>query len=52
MNNIHWRGIYSFIHVAEQQSFTKAADILGITKSNLSQNIKNLENHFKVQLLY
>ncbi|APC91378.1 MULTISPECIES: LysR family transcriptional regulator [Francisella] len=52
MNNIYWRGIYSFIHVAEQQSFTKAADILGIAKSNLSQNIKNLENHLKVQLLY
>ncbi|AJI73394.1 transcriptional regulator [Francisella tularensis subsp. novicida GA99-3548] len=52
MNNIHWRGIYCFIHVAEQQSFTKAADILGMAKSNLSQNIKDLENHLKVQLLY
>ncbi|WP_407877985.1 LysR family transcriptional regulator [Francisella sciaenopsi] len=52
MNNIHWRGIHCFIHVAEQQSFTKAADILGMAKSNLSQNIKDLENHLKVQLLY
>ncbi|AEE26526.1 LysR family transcriptional regulator [Francisella hispaniensis] len=52
MNNIHWRGIHCFIHVAEQQSFTKAADMLGIAKSNLSQNIKDLENHLKVQLLY
>ncbi|MDE4957237.1 LysR family transcriptional regulator, partial [Francisella tularensis subsp. holarctica] len=34
------------------QSFTKAADILGMAKSNLSYNIKDLENHLKVQLLY
>lgn len=52
MNNINWRGIYSFIHVAEQQSFTKAADILGVAKSNLSQSIKDLESDLKVQLLY
>ncbi|QIW10427.1 LysR family transcriptional regulator [Francisella sp. LA112445] len=52
MNNIQWRGIQSFIYVAEQQSFTKAADILGIAKSNLSQSIKDLENQLKVQLLY
>lgn len=52
MNNIPWRGIYAFIHVAEQQSFTKAADILNVAKSNLSQNIKDLENQLKVQLLY
>ncbi|BCD90210.1 LysR family transcriptional regulator [Francisella halioticida] len=52
MNNIGWRGLHSFIHVAEQQSFTKAADILGIAKSNLSQSIKDLENQLKVQLLY
>ncbi|WP_150466484.1 LysR family transcriptional regulator [Francisella sp. SYW-9] len=52
MNNIQWRGIQSFIYVAEQQSFTKAADILGIAKSNLSQSIKDLESQLKVQLLY
>ncbi|AIT08933.1 LysR family transcriptional regulator [Candidatus Francisella endociliophora] len=52
MNNIHWRGIYTFIHVAEQQSFTQAADILGMAKSNLSQSIKDLETHLKVQLFY
>lgn len=52
MNNIYWRGIYSFIHVAEQQSFTKAADTLGMAKSNLSQSIKDLETHLKVQLFY
>lgn len=52
MNNLHWRGIYAFIHVAEQQSFTKAADILGAAKSNLSQSIKDLEAHLKVQLFY
>lgn len=52
MNNIHWRGIYSFIHVAEQQSFTKAADILSVAKSNLSQNIKDLETNLKIQLFY
>lgn len=52
MNNIQWRGIQSFIYVAEKESFTKAADILGIAKSNLSQSIKNLENQLKVQLLY
>lgn len=52
MNNTQWRSIQSFIYVAEQQSFTKAADILGVAKSNLSQSIKDLESQLSVQLLY
>jgi DNA-binding transcriptional LysR family regulator len=52
MNNIYWRGIFAFIHVAEEGSFTRAAEKLGASKSNLSQQVQELEAHLKVQLLH
>ncbi|MFC6276924.1 LysR family transcriptional regulator [Psittacicella hinzii] len=42
--------IYSFIHAAETGSFTRAADILGITPSGVSKNINVLEEHLGVRL--
>ena len=41
----------SFLAVAKHMSFTKAADALGITKSAISQNIKQLESLAKADLL-
>ncbi|MBK2125328.1 LysR family transcriptional regulator [Fangia hongkongensis] len=52
MNNIYWRGVYAFIHVAEERSFTRAAEKLGASKSNLSQQVHELETHLKAQLLH
>ncbi|MGY5451602.1 LysR family transcriptional regulator [Agarivorans sp. MS3-6] len=40
-----------FVNLAEQGSFTKAADATGIPKSTISRRITNLEKHLGVQLL-
>ena len=37
------RNLYTFIHVAELGSFTKAADQLGYSQSTISFQIKQLE---------
>jgi len=52
MNNLYWRGVRSFLLVAEAGSFTKAADNSGISKANLSQQVTELEKHLSVQLLF
>lgn len=52
MNNISWRGVQAFIHVAEHGSFTAAADASGFSKANLSQHVTELEAALGVQLLY
>jgi DNA-binding transcriptional LysR family regulator len=52
MNNISWRATRSFILVAEQGSFTKAADVSGFSKANLSQQVTELEASLSVQLLH
>ncbi|MEI3381964.1 MAG: LysR family transcriptional regulator [Dorea sp.] len=39
-----FRGINTFIHVANQESFSKAADILGYTQAAVSIQIKQLES--------
>ena len=43
--------IISFITVADQKSFTKAADKLGYSKSSITIHIKNLENELNIQLI-
>ena len=40
-----------FIEVARQQSFTRAATILGMSQSTLSQTIRNLEEKLQMRLL-
>lgn len=52
MNNYSWRGIRSFILVAEHSSFTAAAEASGFSKANLSQQVTELESNLGVQLLY
>ncbi|OTG87094.1 LysR family transcriptional regulator [Acinetobacter sp. ANC 4558] len=42
----------AFIHVVEQQSFTKAAHILGIPRSTLTDVIKQLESQLNTRLLF
>ena len=45
------RGFYVFAHVAETQSFSRAADRLGITKSAVSKQVAQLEQELGVQLI-
>lgn len=45
------RGFYVFAHVAETQSFSRAAERLGITKSAVSKHIAQLEAELAVQLI-
>lgn len=41
-----------FYHLIEQGSFSKAADIVGLTKSVVSKHITRLEQELGVQLIY
>lgn len=47
-----WIGISEFVAVAEQQSFTKAAKLLGISVAQISRNIAELEAQLAIKLLY
>lgn len=42
----------AFVMIARHNSFTRAAEEMGITQSALSHSIRNLENRFGVQLLH
>ncbi len=44
------RNIITFVHVAEMNSFTKAAEFLGYSQSTVSFQIKQLEQEFGCQL--
>jgi DNA-binding transcriptional LysR family regulator len=48
---VELRYLLYFATVAEQQSFTRAAEKLGIAQSAISQQIKTLEEELEVQLL-
>ncbi len=41
-----------FLTVAQAGSFTKAAEDLGITKSKVSRQVKELEKHLEIQLFH
>ncbi|WP_133012213.1 LysR family transcriptional regulator [Marinomonas flavescens] len=45
-------GIREFLTVVEEQSFSKAADQLGVSRARVSQIISRLEKEMGVQLLY
>lgn len=51
MNNLSWRSIRAFLHVAQHGSFTAAAEAAGMSKANLSQQVSDLEARLGVQLL-
>lgn len=44
--------LVSYIHVYEAKSFTAAANRLDLSKAVVSQHVKTLEEHLKVQLLH
>ena len=46
-----FREINTFIHVANQESFSKAADVLGYTQAAVSIQIKQLESELGTRLL-
>ena len=45
-----FKNLNTFIHVAELNSFTKAAEVLGYSQSTISFQIKQLESELNVQL--
>jgi DNA-binding transcriptional LysR family regulator len=47
----NFNDLISFIEVAREGSFTKAAALLGVTQSALSQTITGLESRLKIRLL-
>lgn len=46
-----WDGVHEFVHVVEIGSFTRAADVLGVSKSFISKQVTDLENRLGVRLL-
>ncbi|WP_413576239.1 LysR substrate-binding domain-containing protein [Bdellovibrio sp. HCB290] len=44
------QGIIAFVKVAEAGSFSKAAEILGVSKSHISKNIRQLESDLGIAL--
>ncbi|HGY3718235.1 TPA: LysR family transcriptional regulator [Citrobacter gillenii] len=50
MDKIH--AMQLFIRVAELESFSRAADTLGLPKGSVSRQIQALENHLGTQLLH
>ncbi|GGI89067.1 LysR substrate-binding domain-containing protein [Shewanella gelidii] len=47
-----WQGVYEFVHVAQQQSFTVAAQKLDISTAQVSRQINALERRLGTKLLY
>jgi DNA-binding transcriptional LysR family regulator len=45
------RGLYVFAHVAQTLSFSRAAELLNITKSAVSKHVAQLEQQLGVQLI-
>ena len=52
MSNPSLADLKAFIQVAQQRSFQKAADSLGVSRSSLSHAIKGLEQRLGVRLLH
>jgi DNA-binding transcriptional LysR family regulator len=47
-----WQGISEFVAVAEQGSFTRAAEQLNMSIAQVSRNVSELEQRLAVKLLY
>ena len=51
METIRWvQGVIAFVKVAELESFSRAAENLGVSKSHISKTIKNLEDDLGIAL--
>lgn len=48
----HFEGIASFVAAARLQSFTRAAEQLGVSKSAIGKSITRLENRLGIKLVY
>lgn len=49
---MHWEGIAEFVHVAETQSFTQAAQRLSVSTAKVSRQVNALEKRLNVKLFY
>ncbi|KGQ40059.1 LysR family transcriptional regulator [Gallibacterium anatis] len=52
MDKINYNDLYAFYQVAQHQSFSQAANKLGISAPALSKTIRQLEARLGVQLLH
>ncbi len=46
-----WESIEAFVRVVETENFSRAAEVLGVSKSHISRQISQLENRLDAQLL-
>jgi len=46
-----WESIEAFVRVVDTGSFSRAAEVLGVSKSHISRQISQLENRLDAQLL-
>ncbi|WP_227680562.1 LysR family transcriptional regulator [Psychrobacter sp. SWN149] len=49
---MRWEGISEFVSVAESESFTRGAKVLGISTAQVSRQISALEKRLNIKLLY
>ena len=49
---MQWKGISEFVHVAETESFTRAAKALAISTAQVSRQVTALEKRLNIKLLY
>ena len=52
MRGTQFAEMSAFAAIAEQKSFSRAATVLGIGRSTLSQNLRSLEERLGVRLLH